>query len=199
MKMFYAIKKRIAFLLVCFILLGFLSSCTVTISIKEPDSSTQTFLTTIDSTKEAVRLVLKDMWAIDFLINLEMNGDFICDVYSPGLSVLPVIVPEYADFDNLMAELDGIYASTDVYSQFFRYPIFGDPQVFSLDGETYVYPHYFSNFRTCIDIKTIKITNLTPDSAEFAFDILNHDFFTDGSMSMTFTDSGWRLDRSFFF
>ena len=197
-------------MLICIMLIGVFGSCTITLISPANEQNEQTELpeqTTQNEAEnrknaeeEAVLLMVKDTWAIDFLINLKIDQSFI---YDPSdqyeLTIYPVNTPEYANFDDLLAELDRIYITPESYAQFFRYPIFGDPQIFELYGETYVYPHYFSNFESRIDLDSINIIELTPDNAVFSFDILYNEFFTEGSMEMALTDEGWRLDKSFFF
>lgn len=148
---------------------------------------------------QAVSLVVSDMWAIDFLINLKMNGSPIYDDESPVPTDCPVIVPEYASLNDFLAKLDEIYTSSEAYSSFFMYPVFGNPQIFHLGGLIYVYPHYSGNFESRIDLDSIELTELTENSASFIFNIINNDYFQNGSMSMSLTPGGWRLDESFFF
>jgi len=204
--MVFALKKHISVLLACAALLGLLGSCTITrvhkdsAEISAGAAAAHHPKTDEDLNAVAAALIAKDMWAIDFLVNLKMDGKYIYDsTGEPGLSYYPVNTPDYADFDNLCAELDTIYCSPGSYSRFFAYPIFGDPQVFDLYGETYVYPHYITDFEAKIDTGSIKTSELAPDTVSVSFDILNHDFFTDGSMPMIKTAEGWRLEKSFFF
>jgi len=149
---------------------------------------------------ETVRLVSQDAWAVDFLINLTIDGEPIfTGSGESGLEEFPVDAQGYASFDALAGALDKIYISEDAYEPFFRYPIFGNPQIYNMGGDTYVYPHYYSNFEARIDQDTVKITELKEGRAVFTFNIINHDFFPIGSMSMSLTKDGWRLDESFFF
>ena len=150
---------------------------------------------------EAVSLVTADIWTIDFMINLTMDGTPIYDDINPGPDY-PVIVPEYKDINNLIRKLERIYISDDAYSPFFKYPIFSHPQVFSRESgqiTTFVYPQYPGIFESRIDVDSIKITEFTADHAVFSFDIFNNEFFSSGSMSMTLSPDGWRLDESFYF
>ena len=151
------------------------------------------------ATQEAKLLVADDMWAINFLINLTMDGVYIFEDLLQGLSDYPVIAPGYERYSALIDRLDSIYASEDAYAMFFMYPIFGSPQVIELDDLLYVYPHYFSNFGSMIDIGSVKVSELTENSATFKFRIYDHEFFHDGAMTMTLGSDGWRLDQSFFF
>ena len=154
----------------------------------------------IEAAEAAARLISQDAWAVDFLINLTMYGEAIYDnSYTVGLEELPVYAEGYTDFGALLKKLKVIYTSESAYAPFFKYPIFGIPQIYAISGKTYVYPHYYSNFEAKIDQGTIGISKLRADKAIFTFDILNHEFFSDGSMSMTLTADGWRLDQSFFF
>jgi len=148
----------------------------------------------------AAELAIADMQVIDFFINLTADGESIfIDTDPSGLEVFPVTVPGYSDYSDLLTELGGIYASEDAYARFFLYPIFGFPQIFSIDNDTFVYPHYFGSFNTRIDVKSIVADEITPDRITFTFNILNHDFFRDGGMSILRTEDGWRLSESFFF
>ena len=151
------------------------------------------------ASQEAKQLVISDMWAINFLINLTMDGVYIFDDLYEGLADYPVSTRDYQKYDDLIAKLDSIYISEEAYESFFLYPIFGLPQIYENNGLVYVYPHYFSNFASWIDVDSVKISELTEDSATFTFRIFDHEFFRDGSMTMTLGNDGWRLDQSFFF
>lgn len=215
-------RKSITILIACAIMLTCISACTIkeipvitaepespVTETPQPSASFEEIVSEFpwtplpedyeNATEQAINLVLQDMWAIDFLINLSIDGEYIFEDIPGDLWYTPVTVPEYTSFTNLLSRLDGVYTTNDSYSNFFRYPVFGDPQIDDFEGEVYVYPHYYSNFETKIDADTVKVTELTEDRAVFSFDIYGHEYFSDGSMAMSLTADGWRLDGSFFF
>jgi hypothetical protein len=199
--MIFGFKKRAALFFACAALLVNFGSCRIYKKERTPPPVSEPPIADFENAEEiAIRLAAEDMQMIDFLVNLTApDGEYIFGEMNDGLWYVPVTIPEYADFDDLLDRLDSIYISAEVYSPFFRYPMFGEPQIENFGGEIYIYPHYFSNFEAKIDSDSIKIAEFAEGSAEFTFGILNHAFFTEGSLSMTKTPGGWRLDESFFF